>query len=282
MKANKEKFFSAQRWIAVIILVMGLFLEGIPQNKTSLFTVEDLQHDARTPSQGSVSPMISQQSETWIDKPQKDWPQITMINQIEYVDKKFPIAACSFLLDTGKGIFAVTAKHVLTYFKSEGMTSVSFGNKLKSWIMFPKNNPADSVEIEAIINEDPGEPIDRAIPSNVDWLLFSIKSQSPNIQPLKFRVDPLQPQEKVYIIGWRYTDKDCPQVIYEGNYVESIDGSVIISTKILSDNKTPGLSGSPVVDAHGHLIGIMSQKYGKLEKLGSIPYPKRIIEAKYR
>lgn len=229
-----------------------------------------------------VSSIHSQQSETWIDKPQNEWPQITMINQIEYVDKRFPIAACSFLLDTEKGIFAVTAKHVLTYFKSAAMASVSFGNSLKSWIMFPKNNPADSVVIDALINEDPGEAIDRTIPSDVDWLLFSIKSRSPHIQPLKFRTDPLQSQEKVYIIGWRYTDKDCPQVVYEGNYVESINGSVIISTKILSDNRMPGLSGAPVIDSHGGLIGIMSQKYGKMEKLGSVQYPKRIIEAKHK
>ena len=37
----------------------------------------------------------------WIDRPQGEWPQITMVNQIDYVGKKFPIAGCSFLLDTG-------------------------------------------------------------------------------------------------------------------------------------------------------------------------------------
>lgn len=229
-----------------------------------------------------VSPTPAQQSGKWIDKPQNEWPQITMINRIEYVDKTFPIAACSFLLDAGSVTLAVTAKHVLTYFKSESMTSVSFGDSLKSWVMYPKNNPADSVVIDGLINEDPGEPIDRVIPSDIDWLLFSIKSRSNNIQPLKFRTEPLQPQEKVYIIGWRYTDKDCPQVIYEGNFVETQDGSVIISTKTLQDNKMPGLSGAPVIDSHGCLVGIMSQKYGKMEKLGSIQYPKRIIDAKFR
>lgn len=227
-----------------------------------------------------VSPAPAQQSEKWIDKPQNEWPQIAMINQIEYVDKKFPIAASSFLLDTEKGIFAVTAKHVLTYFKSDSMTSVSFGDSLKSWTMFPKNNPADSVVIDALINENPDEPINRLCPSSVDWLLFSIKSKSENIQPLKFRTDPLQPQEKVYIIGWRYSDKDCPQVVYEGNYVETQGGAVIILTKTLQDNRTPGLSGAPVIDSNGFLIGIMSQKYGKMERLGSIEYPKRIIEAR--
>jgi len=231
---------------------------------------------------GFVSSAPSQHSEKWIDRPQNEWPQIAMINQIEYVDKAFPIAACSFLLDTEKGVFAVTAKHVLTFFKSDRMTSVSFGDSLKSWIMFPKNNPADSVVIDALINENPGEPINQICPSSVDWLLFSIKSKSDNIQPLKFRSQPLEPQEKVYIIGWRYSDKGCPQVVYEGNHVESIDGAVIILTKTLQDNKMPGLSGAPVIDSHGYLIGIMSQKYGKMEKLGSIDYPKRMIAEKYR
>ena len=251
-----------------VILLLAFYGEGLAPGRSAW-----LKNGIRSPGRPQ---------ETWIDKPQKEWPQITMINQVEYVDKSFPIAACSFLLDTGKEIVAVTAKHVLTYFKSASMTSVSFGDRLKSWVMFPKNNPADTVEIGAIVNEDPAEPIDRLIPSNVDWPLFSIKRKPDHIQPLKFRVDPLQSQEKVFIIGWRYTDKDCPQVVYEGNYVESIDGAVIISTKLLSDNRTPGLSGSPVIDAQGRLIGIMSQKYGKMEKLGSIEYPKRILEARYR
>jgi len=201
-----------------------------------------------------------------------------MINRIEYVDKSFPIAARSFLLDAGGDIYAVTAKHVLTYFKSDAMASVSFKNTLKSWVMFPKNNPADTVVIDALLNEDSAEPINRDIPSDVDWLLFSIKSKSDHIQPLRFREAPLRPGEKVTIIGWRYSDKDCPQVVYEGNYIESIAGSVIISTKVLSDNRMPGLSGSPVVDSEGFLIGIMSQKYGLREKLGSVDYPKRFIE----
>jgi len=203
-----------------------------------------------------------------------------MVSRIEYVDKSFPVAPCGFLLDTGKEILAVTAKHVLTYFKSEAMMTVSFADRLKSWVMFPKNNPADTVVVDALLNEDPAESIDRLVPSAVDWLLFSIKSKSDHIQPLKFRTGPLRAGEKVYIIGWRYSDKDCPQVVYEGNYIESPDGSVIISTDLLSDNKMPGLSGAPVVDSDGLLIGIMSQKHGKLERLGSIEYPQQIIKAK--
>jgi len=216
------------------------------------------------------------QQERWVDKPQRDWPQITMVNQIEYVGKKFPIAGCSFLLNTGEDTLLATAKHILTYFKSETMKSVFFAHSLKEWRAFPKNNPADIVVVDSLLNADSTEALGR-IPSHRDWLLFTIKQKSKNIKPLRFRTDSLRPGEPVYIVGWRYSDTSCTQRIYEGNYVESHEGSVIISTKLLSDNRMPGLSGSPVIDSHGCVIGIMSQKHGKLERLGSTEYPRTII-----
>lgn len=215
--------------------------------------------------------------ERWIDKPQSEWPQIAMINHIEYSDKSHPIAGCSFLLDTGNDILAVTAKHVLTYFKSEKMDSVSFKDTLKSWKMYPKNNSADMVIVDTLINENRDEPIEE-VPPEKDWLLFSIKDKSENIQPLKFRTEPFQHGEKVYIVGWRYTDKDGTQRIYEGNYVRSLHGSLLISTEILADNTMPGLSGAPVIDSNGDLIGIMSHKHHKMEHLSSIDYPKQVLK----
>jgi len=213
----------------------------------------------------------------WIEKPQSEWPQITMINQIEYTNKNHPVAGCSFLLDTGDQILAATAKHILTYFKSETMESVSFKKTLKLWKMFPKNNPDDVVVVDKLINENPEEPLGH-IPPERDWLLFTIKERSQNIQPLKFRSGPMREGEKVYIIGWRYTDKDCPQVVYEGNFVRSEKGSFLITTKELTDNTTPGLSGSPVIDSNGYLLGLMSQKAGKMERPSSLDYPKMLIE----
>jgi len=157
------------------------------------------------------------------------------------------------------------------------MHSVSFAGTLKQWKMFPKNNPADVVILDSLINEDVGESLED-IPSRRDWLLFTVKSRSDNIQPLRFRSAPLHEDEPLYIIGWRYSDKDCPQVIYEGNYVRSENGSVIISTKLLADNTMPGLSGSPVIDARGYLIGLMSSKAGKLERLASTDYPNSLLK----
>ena len=147
-------------------------------------------------------------NDSWTALPQDQWPQVTMINDIEYTDGRHPVAGCSFLLDTGNDTIAVTAKHILTYFKSAEMNSVSFNNTFKSWKMYPKNSVNDIVVIDKIINEDSVEPVDK-IPSKKDWLLFSVKEKSKNIKPLKFRTTPLIPSEDVYIIGWRYTEKNC-------------------------------------------------------------------------
>jgi hypothetical protein len=222
-----------------------------------------------------------EQARRWFERASGEWPQITMVNQIDYIGKKFPIAGCSFVLDTGRDTLLATAKHILTYFKSDTMKSVFFANSLKEWRAFPKNNPTDVVVADSLLNADSTEALGR-IPSQRDWLLFSIKQKSKKIQPLKFRTDPLVPGEPVFIVGWRYSDTSCTQRIYEGNYVESQEGSVIISTKLLSNNRMPGLSGSPVIDARGCVIGVMSQKHGKLERLGSIDYPKKIVESRLR
>lgn len=222
----------------------------------------------------SSSTEIEKQS--WIKRPQIEWPQITMINHINYVDRDHSHAGCGFLLDIGTDTIAVTAKHILTYFNSNNMRNVSFNNSLRYWEMYPKNNRNDKVYIDEIINENPYESL-QGIPVNKDWLLLSVKLKSLNIQPLQFRKTSLSSGEKIYIIGWRYCDNNCTQRIYEGNFVKTFGGSIIISTKLLKSNTIPGLSGSPVIDSGGYLIGIMSQKYGEMERLSSSEYPIKLL-----
>jgi hypothetical protein len=212
----------------------------------------------------------------WMEKDPGDWPRITMINQIEYTDAQHPTAACGFLLDAGDEILAATAKHVLIYFKSKDMDSVSFGDSLVSWRMFPKDRPEDRVLIDRLINEDPQEPLTR-IPSPRDWLLFTIRERSEAIQPLRLRSTPLQAGEKVFVIGWRYPDEGR-QHVHEGQFVRIDEGAVLVSIDALADNTIPGLSGSPVIDGAGYVIGLMSTKFGKLQRLAPADYPRTLIE----
>ncbi|MFH0756147.1 MAG: serine protease [Bacteroidota bacterium] len=219
---------------------------------------------------------INMKRQSWITEDPNKWPQITMINHINYIDRDYSIAGCGFLLDIGTDTIAVTAKHILTYYKSDMMSTVSFINSLIEWEMYPKNNNDDKVCIEKIINENPNESL-QGIPVDKDWLLLTVKQKSLNIQPLQFRKSPLTIGEEVYIIGWRYSDSNCTQRVYEGNLVKTLGGSLLISTKLLSNNTIPGLSGSPVIDSEGYLVGIMSQKYGKMERLSSTGYPIELL-----
>ena len=211
----------------------------------------------------------------WMTSDPADWPRITMINQIEYTDAEHPSAACGFLLDTGDEILAATAKHVLTYFKSEAMDSVSFGGTLTAWRMFPKDSPDDVVEIDRLLNEDPQESLE-SIPSGRDWLLFTIGEVPARIQPLRLRSVPLQAGETVYAIGWRYPDEGL-QHVHQGRFVRVDEGSVLISIEALTDNIVPGLSGSPVIDAKGYVIGLMSKNAGKLQRLAPAAYAWEVL-----
>jgi len=199
-----------------------------------------------------------------------------MINQIEYSDTSYPVAGCGFLLDTGDEILAATAKHVLRYFKSDAMSAVSFRGTLKEWRMFPKDRPANITVVDRLINEQDEESLER-IPTGKDWLLFTVREYPANMQPLRLRSTPLESGETVFIIGWRYTDEGS-QNIYRGKFVRIDDGSVLISTEVLADNTMPGLSGAPVVDTNGDVIGLMSSKAGKMERLASLDYPKALVK----
>jgi hypothetical protein len=216
---------------------------------------------------------------SWMKLPQESWPKIAVVNRIDYTDGHHPVAGCGFLLEVGDEVLAATAKHVLIYFKSAEMDSVDFRGTLKSWKMLPKDRPSEVVVVSDLINRDPQEPLQR-IPCEKDWLLFTVERASQEIQPLRFRTTPLRPGEPVYVLGWRYTEVDCPQIVYEGSYIRSEKGSVLISVEKLIDNRMPGLSGAPVIDARGYLIGMMSRGSGPNQRLSSTDYPRGLIEGR--
>ena len=100
---------------------------------------------------------------------------------------------------------------------------------------------------------------------------------NPAIYPLKIRLEPVSRGESVYAIG-RAKDQDSeePSVIEmkvyrnKGNYyyIETI-----------TENVNPvGRSGSPVIDANGFLVGIVSGAEGKLGVIGSVDFLKQILD----
>jgi hypothetical protein len=188
---------------------------------------------------------------------EKKFPLYTMINHVEFNDSTAnnPLAGCSFLLQTEKGIFAVTCKHSLWVAKSKEMTGVHFEGTLKEWRMQRKDDSTKFVITDKLLNEDRNELIGE---SNVDadYLVFSIKENKSDVTPVRLRETELKPGEPVYIVGWSFADKTGPQRIYKAKYYKSIENHILIEHG--DDSNLAGTSGSPVVDSDGNLVGIVS------------------------
>jgi hypothetical protein len=63
------------------------------------------------------------------------------------------------------------------------------------------------------------------------------------------------------------------QIVYEGVYVRSEEDTAVITAEKLIDNTVPRLSGAPVIDGKGHLVGLMSRGKGEFQRLSPVEYP---------
>ena len=235
---------------------------------------------------------FAQTPEKWIQKPVEQWPQIALVNDVlykngnKYEDPTITYAASGFLLDTGKDTLAVTAKHILWVARNKATKRVVINDQLKTWKMYPKHNPADSVVIDQLMNEDSTEKLWDGPENGVlqrDWLVFSTKYVSPKIQPVTMREKPVSVGESVYLTGNPYRFKQTLTV--KGQVVKT-EGPVFyvqfqgmgMDTVFLG-----GASGSPILDVNGKLVGIYSngktdgQTGKRLNVINSTAYLKKVL-----
>jgi hypothetical protein len=206
---------------------------------------------------------LAQGKEPWILKPRGEWPQIALTNHVQFkngdrfIHPSFSYAGTGFLVNSGKDTLAATAKHVLWVARNKNSMMVEINDDLKEWTMKRKGDSDDVVIIDRLLNEDSTEVL-HASGSTIlerDWLVFSVKKTSPGIYPLKPRYTPIRHGEKVYVASCAYKDSTC--VIYDGRVLKKIGMDILIQLTT-TDLNLGGYSGSPVIDANGYLIGIIS------------------------
>jgi hypothetical protein len=189
----------------------------------------------------------------------KIFDAITLVNHIEFVNPQFdqPKFSCGFLLKYQHDTFAVTAKHLLQIIHPPEMKAVSFDNIIKNWTMFRLDNRQEIVVTHKLINENPAEFLsDKSIYDN-DFLIFSIKENHAAVKPLEPRLTPLVPGEKLFVVGWIRKMEDGPQHVYEFEYYKTIGHRILLKDKIVPET-FGGLSGAPLVDEQGLLVGLVS------------------------
>ena len=196
----------------------------------------------------------------------KIWPPTTMINDVIFKDSKFDRfnIGCGFLLKVNQDTFAITAKHIICIAKTDIMKTTNFENGLKQWTMYPKDKKEQTVIMDRLLNEDKTDSvsfefINRHDTTYNDYLIFKIKQNNSRLKPLEMRKTKLKNGEILYAIGWTYNDTEGSQRIYKYSYYQS-KGTRFTMRLINAPENGGGLSGSPVVDSDGLLVGIMSGK----------------------
>ncbi len=211
-------------------------------------------------------------AENWVKQAQSKWPQITMTNQVVFDDTTFTDFASSFLVDTGTDTLAITCKNVFASFAAIGLFTVDFKDKLESWKMYPKNSCDDIVELGELVNRNPSEMA--ALPNianNTDWLVFKVKSGNENIFPLKLGDGSFKAGEYLYNLGWGNEEKNGPSKLYKFKVFRMV-GNQIFMQPVNFTEEPAGLSGSPIFNSKGQLVGILSGVEDNLARACSVYY----------
>ncbi len=189
---------------------------------------------------------------------------IGLINNVSYTNSSFdnPNASNGFLVEHENKTYGITAKHILLISKTDKMEFVDFEGDLKQWKMHPKNDQSSYVIMDKLLNPNRKDSLTwDYLFSNWDtyddWLVFSIKENKTNQQPLKFRSEPLEKGENLYAIGWSYSDTTGSQRVYEYQY-DKTEGNYHNLIQIKGPERLGGLSGAPVVDEKGKLVGLVT------------------------
>ena len=185
------------------------------------------------------------------------------ISNVKFKDAKFnnSHAGSGFLLEYKNKIYAVTAKHVLFFAKTDSMKTISFNGQLKSWSFTTKINPNTAIKLGKLINENPAEKIE--MPPKGDWLIFKTKSNiSKEAVIYSLRETPLKLNETVTFLGYPY--KSLKPIRIQGKFIGyTKDGNLRLDVPKGVYN---GCSGGPVLDSFGKVVGIVSMGYFNKKK----------------
>ena len=189
---------------------------------------------------------------------------IGLINNVSYYDAEFNNSNASngFLIQFKNNNYAITAKHILMIAKTDKMKFVDFEDDLKQWKMHPKNDSTQYVVLDKLLSVNRKDSLtwnymNENWDTYNDWLVFSIKENKSKYKPLTVRKKPLVKEEDLYVFGWSYEDTIGPQRMYEYKFDE-VDGNYYNLKQIKGPKSLGGLSGSPVVDKKGRVVGLVS------------------------
>lgn len=201
----------------------------------------------------------------WISQPPAQWPQIVLTHDASFHDGHSPLKGASgFLLRTPDGrVLGATARHLIG--EAGGVQPEIYledlNHVIANWRMHPRTRPAQAIAMRGLAASGLDRP-------DLDWLLLAPVDPMPSvgIEPLQVRQRPVEVGETVYLIGCPYSAPRCVQQVYAGRVVERLPGQMF-RYEFKPHVNLSGFSGAPLIDAQGHLVGVMTISFRPRELL---------------
>lgn len=177
-----------------------------------------------------------------------DSSQVVLTNEYAFKDGRFAKGGASFVVESKSGSVLCTAKHLLGEAMgiSPKVTTSEFEQEMEYWeaFAFNKNLFKDSLSVQGLLNKKE---------SQTDILLFKYEGKSDGLLTLKPRYSKPQINEELELIAREFNSdrqQRYPLVIDKYN-----------SKSYRGRAKKPFnpqlMSGSPVLDKNGYVIGVL-------------------------
>jgi hypothetical protein len=205
--------------------------------------------------------------ETWVKGPHDSWPQLVLTHDAEFRGHSELQGATAFLVRLPKGdTVAVTARHLMGEAGgvSPELEPADIDSSVTKWTLHPRDKQDSRVSISGLY----GAP--RRYTRANEWLLLKLKDPDADAlpsTPLAVRTTPVKPGEPLFVVGVRYANQKNVQEVFPAKAASTALGMILGSLEKRADFS--GFSGAPVLDANGHVVGMVVGAGGPPDKDGN-------------
>jgi hypothetical protein len=184
-------------------------------------------------------------------------PLLSGVNDVQFegaAEQSF--LGSGFVIEHNGRYFGVTAKHVLLMRDGGPPANTDIEAQLSHWHLRDPRSKA-TVAFGRLLNGNAAEAMTPDV-LKLDTLVFELTDSGP-FQALRLAADEPQSGDSLHAIGCAYaSEASCAQDRYDGTVVGKLGPNLLIDLGGQSLDELFGLSGAPVLNDAGKVVGIVS------------------------